>query len=135
MMRFLAFALMLLSFNSFAQTTYIGNQRGSNSACFLHIKNTYYIDQIETAANFRADIVLEFQDGAHGGGHNEELDFTIAPTNRNDVLSGTGLNGKDQANIFVTPRSSGLSLPLNYAVKFLHGSHFHSTQCLNLKLQ
>lgn len=134
-MRFIALALMVISLNALAQTSYVGKQRGSNTDCFLHINNTYYLGDIETAANFRADVVLEFQDGAHGGGHNEELDFTIAPTSRNDVLSGLGLNGKDQANIFIKPGSTALTLPLNYAVKFLHGTHFHSAQCLNLKLQ
>lgn len=134
-MRFIALVLILLSFNALADTTYVGKQPRRNTDCFLHIKNTYYVGEVETAANFRADVLIEFRDFAHGGGRSEELDFTVSATNSNDLLSGLGENGKDTINLFITPGSIGLSSPTKYAARFLHGSHFDSVQCLNLVIR
>ncbi|MFP5457666.1 MAG: hypothetical protein ACLGG7_02935 [Bacteriovoracia bacterium] len=131
-MRLIATALLLLSFSALADATFVGKQRGRNTDCFLYVKQTYFAGNVEDPANFRADVLVEFRDYSHGGGRSEELDFTVAPGARADLLTGTGLNGRDTINLFVNPGTRGLSSPKDYAVRFIHGSHFDSVQCFNL---
>jgi len=95
------------------------------------IQRTYFIDEVETAANFRADVVIEFQERAHGRNSTETMDFTLAPAARPNTFSGTA--GRDTLNVVVAPATQGLEAAQSYAVRYMHGNHFDSAQCLNLR--
>ena len=62
----------------------------------------------------------------------EELFFTIKPGARPHLLSGLGENQKDQINVLTKAGTNDLDDLESYAVKWLHGNHFHSAQCVNL---
>lgn len=131
----LAFALIFFSSLAIAHghKEFKGNLKGTSLPCTLHIEQIYYIDNIETPENLRADIEVILENDHHHSEHGEEFIFTIAPTNHSNIFSGLGDNQKDQINLIVKDNSVELSDPNFFAVKWWHINHFHSAQCVNLK--
>ena len=127
--------LALIAFSNlvFAQSEYKGNIKGSSLSCTLRIEQVYFIDNIEMIENLRADIVALLEDDHHHISSSEEFFFTVKLGARPNLFSGTGENQKDQINLLVTPGQTGLNSIESYALKWLHGNHFHSSQCVNLK--
>ena len=134
----IALASLVLSANAFAHTTFIGTVKGTGVPCSLEIEQTYFENNIETPANFRAEIAVSLVDGddhGHGeGNHDDHFDFTISPSGKPNMFSGVAANKTDLINILVAPGTPGLSAPTAFSMKWLHGNHYHTAQCLNLKL-
>lgn len=128
----------LISTNAFAHLTYTGVTKDTGVPCSLEIEQTFFENNIENHANFRAAIAVSLVDGddhGHGGhGHDDHFDFLISPSGKPNMFSGVGSNAKDQINVLVAPGSAYLSAPIAFSIKWLHGNHFHTAQCLNLKL-
>jgi len=127
-MKFISLLLVSGFINAYAHTEFVGVLKGSATPCSLEITHTYNEGQ-----DLLADIVLSLEDSHHhfvGVTHGEEFLFTIKSAGGN-VFSGIGANGKDQANIVT--KAGKLDDISAYGVKWLHGNHFHSAQCVNLK--
>lgn len=136
---FFVLGTLLVSTSAMAHIEYVGTLKGSNTPCVLEVEQTYFENNIETAENFRADVAvsLEAADDEHIHGqdkHGNEFNFTIKPSGKPQLLSGVGSNQQDLLNVLVTPGSKNLEAPVAFAIKYLHGNHFHTAQCLNLKL-
>lgn len=134
---FLVLSTLLVSTTAMAHVEYAGLLKGSNTPCVLEVEQTYFENNIETAENFRADVAvsLEAADDDHNHDkHGNEFNFTIKPSGKPQLLSGIGSNQQDLLNVLIAPGSSGLESPVAFAIKYLHGNHFHTAQCLNLKL-
>lgn len=129
---------LLFSVNAFAHTEYVGTVKGTNAPCVFEVEQTYYENNIETPENFRADVAVSLEDGDdHDHGtedHGDELTFTVKPSAMANIFSGFGANQKDQINVLVAANTKGLEAPTAVAIKWLHGNHFHTAQCINLKL-
>lgn len=132
-----SFALLALAFYSttaFSHQTYIGQTKNGGDSCVLEIENIYY-EGNEERKNLRIDVSVHVQDEhAHASDHNDHdtFHFTLKPQTMNNIYSGLAANGKDLLN--VSSHSNEELLPNMFAMKWLHGNHFHSMQCLNLKL-
>jgi hypothetical protein len=131
---------LLLSGQTFAHTTFVGNVKNSTEKCFLEVEQSYYENNTTNAADFRAEVVVGLDGHGHDDhghddhGHGETFTFVIKPTDKSPlILSGIADNNKDQVNVLVAPNSQELNAPVSYSVKWWHISHFHSFQCLNLK--
>jgi len=112
---------LLFSTSLYAQTEFVGKIAGHNSECSLILNN------VEANA---ADITVIFSDD-HKSAQSESLTFKIIPST--DVLwAGVGANGRDRVQVRLNP-GSAITTPASYAVRWLHGSHFHNIQCLNLQ--
>ena len=131
----LVLGTLLVSTNVMAHVEYVGTLKGSNTPCVFEIEQTYFENNTETAEHFRADVAvsLEAADDDHDK-HGNEFNFTIKPSGRPQLLSGVGSNQQDLLNVLTAPGSTGLEAPVAFAIKYLHGNHFHTAQCLNLKL-
>ncbi len=124
--------LTSLSHAALAHDVYQGTLKGSNLPCTLEIDQVYYENNIETPENLRADIVVSLEDSHHKmAGHGEEFSITVKLSSDPLIYTGVGSNQKDQVNL-VTTDGTFKTLSL-YAVKWMHFTHFHSAQCLNLK--
>lgn len=134
--KLLAISALLISANAFAHTEYVGIVKGLNTPCVFEIEQTYYEDNNEIPANFRAEVSVALEDGDDHGhkAHGNELSFIVKPSVMPNIFSGLGANQKDQINVSVVPGSIGLEAPTAVAIKWLHGNHFHTAQCINLKL-
>ena len=133
----LVLSSLLMSVNAFARIEYVGTIKGSSTPCALEIEQTYFENNIETPENFRADIAvsLEASDDNHiNDKSGNEFHFTVKPSGKPQILSGLGSNQQDSVNVLTSPGSVGLQAPVAFAIKWLHGNHFHTAQCLNLKL-
>lgn len=133
-MKNLAVILGLISFNVFAHEHLVGTIKGSNLPCSLEIEQIYYLNNVETKENLRADVVVSLEDEHHNHkavAHGDEFLFTIAPSANPLMLTGKGSNNKDQVNVFT--KDGSLKTISSFAVKWLHTNHFHSAQCVNLK--
>lgn len=134
-MKYVMMLLASLSFNAFAHDVYQGTIKGTTRPCTLEVDQVYYENNVETPANLRADIVISFEDAHHhkmmGVSHGEELFFTVKPSANPLVLNGLAQNKQDQVNLFTADGT--LKTLSMYAVKWLHGNHFHSAQCVNLQ--
>lgn len=128
-MKALALIFSLYSLNAFA-AQYTGTIKGTNTSCQLVIENVYY-DGAEENANLRINVEVSFPDGHH---HDEieQHQITLAPSQLKNVYAGLGTNGQDKLN--VGSSSTTEFLPQMYSFRWLHGSHFHNLQCLNLVL-
>lgn len=131
--------LPLLSFlfftsTAFAHSTFTGSVKGTGEVCVLEIEQTYYENNTENPIDFRAEIAVNLNDGDHGNhdDHGEELTFIVKPSLNPQILSGVGANQKDLVNVLTSVGSNGIDMPLSFSVKWLHGSHYHTAQCLNL---
>jgi len=134
---FLILGTLLVSTTAMAHVEYVGTLKGSNTPCVLEVEQTYFENNTEAAENFRADVAvsLEAADDEHGHDkHGNEFNFTIKPSGKPQLLSGIGSNQQDLLNVLIAPGSAGLEAPVAFAIKYLHGNHFHTAQCLNLKL-
>ena len=131
-MKFL-FSLFVFSNLVLAHTEFKGNLKGTAQPCSLHVEQIYYVDNIEKPENLRADVMASLEDDHHHISHGEEFFFTIKPTARPNLFSGTADNQKDQLNVITKAGSLGLEIIDSYAVKWWHVNHFHSAQCVNLK--
>lgn len=124
--------LILLSFfteMAFAHALFRGNLKGTDLPCSIEIEEVYYLNNIETPANLRVDVIASLEDDHD---HGDDFFFTLKPTGRADLFSGLGDNGRDQLNLIINngiPDFSDLNL---YALKWWHINHFHSAQCVNL---
>jgi hypothetical protein len=119
-MKFLLLSL-LFSTSLYAQTEFVGKIAGHNSECSL------ILNKVEGNT---ADITVIFSDD-HKSTLSEQLTFKIIQST--DVLwAGVGANGRDRVQVRLNP-GSAITAPVSYAVRWLHGSHFHNIQCLNLK--
>jgi hypothetical protein len=127
----IATSALLLSFNAFAHTEYVGTLKGTNSPCVFQVEQTFYENNIESPENFRAEVAVNLDDG-HG--HQSGFTFLVKPSANLNIFSGLGVNQKDQINILVAANSKELESPVTVAIKWLHGNHFHTAQCINLKL-
>lgn len=130
---------LLVSTSAFAHVEYVGTLKGSNTPCVLEVENTYFENNTESAENFRADVAVSLEapadDHDHGDGdHGNEFHFTIKSSGKPQLLSGVASNQQDLLNVLTAPGSAGLDTPTAFAIKYLHGNHFHTAQCLNLKL-
>ena len=133
----LVLSSLFMSVNAFAYTEYVGTIKGSNTPCVLEIEQIYFENNIEAPENFRADIAvsLEASDDNHiNDKHGNEFHFTVKPSGKPQILSGLGSNQQDSVNVLTSVGSTGLQAPVAFAIKWLHGNHFHTAQCLNLKL-
>lgn len=134
-MKFLTLALIsLLSTSVFANTLFTGKQSRGNHTCTLEVLHTYSTDPNNEQATEMADVRVTFIDGGHGSTEREELDFTISLNPTGNILSSTGANGRDLLQVEITSGTRGFAAPVRYGARFLHGTHFHSVQCLNLSL-
>lgn len=125
--------LLVFSNLAFAHSEFVGTIKGSSRPCSLHIEQIYYAHNVEKPENLRADVVASLENDEHHITQGEEFMFTIKPQSRANLLSGIGANGKDQINVLTRAGTAALDVVDAYAVKWLHGSHFHSAQCVNLK--
>lgn len=127
-------ALIFVSFSAtaFAHTAFVGTVKGTGEACVLEVEETYYENNIETPENFRADVAVSLDDGDDHLKHEGELTFTIMPSGKPQILSGVGENQKDLINVLTAVGSTGLEAPVSFSIKWLHGTHYHTAQCLNL---
>jgi hypothetical protein len=125
-------SLLVFSNLAFASTEFRGNIKGKSQPCSLQIEQVYYVDNIEKPENLRADVTASLEDDHHIS-QMEEFYFTIKPASRPNLFSGIADNQKDQLNVITKAGSLGVEIVDSYAVKWLHGSHFHSAQCVNLK--
>lgn len=134
-------AFLFISANAFAHThmSFEGNLKNSAAPCTLHIEDIYYINNIETSENLRADVFVSLTDD-HGHHHklnilhSDEFNFTVKKGSRDHLFVGIAQNQKDQINILEKNNSTGLLEELDfYAIKWWHVNHYHSAQCVNLK--
>lgn len=121
-----------ISTTAFAHTAFVGTVKGTGAVCVIEIEQTYYENNIETPENFRADVAVSLDDGDDHLKDEGELTFTIKPSGKPQILSGVGENQKDLINVLTSVGSTGLEAPVSFALKWLHGTHFHTAQCLNL---
>ena len=121
-----------ISTTAFAHTAFVGTVKGTGAVCVIEIEQTYYENNIETPENFRADVAVSLDDGDDHLKHEGELTFAIKPSGKPQILSGVGENQKDLINVLTSVGSTGLEAPVSFALKWLHGTHFHTAQCLNL---
>ena len=134
-MKLLLLAIIsLLTTSAFATQIFNGKQSRGGHACSLEVLHTYSTDPANEIATEMADVRIRFIDGGHGSVNAEELDFTLSLNPVGNILSSTGANGRDTLQIEIMAGSRGLSAPVRYGVRFLHGTHFHSAQCLSLSL-
>lgn len=119
---------------TFAQTELKGTIKNSGQPCSLHIQQIYYIDNIETPENIRADVIASLEDDNHNISHEKEFFFTLKPASRQNLFSGVADNQKDQLNVLTRSGTLGFDLVDSYAVKWWHVNHFHSAQCVNLQI-
>lgn len=126
-MKVFALILSLYSFNSFA-ALYSGVVKGKNQNCQLKIENTYY-DGTEERQNLRINVEISFPDDHHAD-ELEIFQITLQPTPVVNVYSGMALNGQDKLN--VGSSSNNEFIPQMFSFRWIHGSHFHNIQCLNL---
>lgn len=135
-MRKLAFIMTVLfwGFNAFAHEAFVGTLKGSGEPCTLEIEEIYFENQIETPENFRAVVAvgLHEEEEFNKDDHEHELLFVLKPSGKPNILSGVGDNQKDLLNVLVANGSMGLEAPVSFAIKWLHGNHYHTAQCLNL---
>ena len=129
MIKLMTLALALSASCAFADT-FVGTQARINTECKLIVQRTYFMNEVESAANFRADVTVEFWEKGHGANHLETLDFTLAPSARANELTGTAQ--RDTLIVALTPASTHLEAPVSYGVRYLHGNHMHSAQCQRL---
>jgi hypothetical protein len=126
-------ALILVSSTVFAHTEFVGNIKGTTDICSIEVEQTYFEGNIETAENFRADVVVSLADDGHGDHLDGDVfSFTLKASSKPNMLSAVGANGHDLLNVLVAAGSQGLENPTAFAIKWLHGNHFHTAQCLNL---
>jgi hypothetical protein len=132
---FMKLIMSLLVFTNFvfASTEFKGTIKGTSNPCSLNIVQVYYVDNIEKPENLRADVMASLEAEDHHISRGDEFFFTIKPGSRSNLFSGIATNQKDQLNVITKAGTLGLETLDFYAVKWLHGTHFHSAQCLNLK--
>lgn len=131
----LAVTAILFSVNAFAHTVYVGKVKGTNAPCEFEVEQTYFENNIETPENFRAEVAVSLTDGDHGSDkHGDELTFLVKPSAMPNIFSGFGSNQKDQINVLVAANTLGLDAPVAVSLKWLHGNHYHTAQCVELKL-
>lgn len=126
-------AAIFFATSAHAHQVYQGQTKHDGSVCILEVEQIYY-EGSEEAKNLRIDVVVEVLDEhAHlDQKHNHDsFAFTLKTTALKNIYSGLGENKKDQLNVSSAVESF---IPQNFAMKWLHGNHFHSLQCLNLKL-
>jgi hypothetical protein len=128
----LLIALLVFSNLASAQIEYEGRIRGTSKPCSLRIDQIYYENNNQQPENLRADIVASLEDEHHHLSHVEEFFFTIKLGSRPYLFSGLGANQKDQINVLTKAGTTDLNNVDSYAIKWLHGNHFHSAQCVNL---
>ena len=128
----IALCALLLSHSLMAHTVFVGTLKGTNHPCSLEVEQFYYENNVESPENFRADVAINLKDGHNHFNHSELLTFSIKPSGKPQVLSGVGANQKDLINVLTASGSMGLDSPVSFAVKWLHGNHYHTDQCLNL---
>lgn len=128
-MKAIALIFSLYSLNAFA-TQYTGTIKGTNESCYLTIENSYY-DGAEDKKNLRINVEVSFPDDHHHD-EMEQFQITLAPAQLANIYAGLGVNGQDKLNV----GSSSVTefIPQMYSFRWLHGSHFHNLQCLNLVL-
>ncbi len=124
--------ILLASFTASANTLFTGKQSRGDHTCTLEVLHTYSTDPSNELATEMADVRITFIDGGHGSSETEELDFSIALNPNGNILSATGPNGRDILQVEITPGTRGFAAPVRYGARFLHGTHMHSVQCLNL---
>ena len=128
----IALCVLSISQTLQAHTVFVGTLKGSNHTCSLEIEQTYYENNIETSENFRAEVAVNLEDGHNHFNQCDLLTFSLKPSGKPQILSGVGANQKDLINVLTTVGSIGLESPVSFAVKWLHGNHYHTDQCLNL---
>jgi len=124
----------LLSTSVFGNTIFTGKQSRGNHTCTLEVLHTYSTDPSNELATEMADVRINFIDGGHGSAEAEELEFSVALNTTGNILSATGANGRDILQVEIASGTRGFAAPVRYGARFLHGTHFHSVQCLNLSL-
>lgn len=135
MKKILSILTLCFSVNAFSSTVFIGSVKGTGVPCTLEIEQTYFEDNIEIAENFRAEIAISLEDGDDHKNlkHEDEMIFIVKPSAKPNIFSGVGANQLDQVNLLVTPGTIGVESPVAVSIKWLHGNHYHTAQCLNLK--
>lgn len=121
-------SFLFFSTTVLAHSSFVGTIKNSGAPCSIEVEQSYYENNIETPENFRADVVVSLSDGDD----NVNNRFTIKPSGKPQILSGVGENQKDLVNVLTSVGSTGLETPVSFALKWLHGSHYHTAQCLNL---
>jgi hypothetical protein len=129
----IALFLMVLSVSASASTLFTGKVKGSNSVCELEIIQSYYENNTEKPENLRVEVAVSLSEGDHTDSDHKMM-FTVSPGARANIFSGVGVNSKDLINVSAASGSVGLVAPTAFSVKWLHGSHYHTAQCLGLAL-
>ncbi len=129
----LLIVLLLFSSLALAQIEFKGNIKGTAKPCSLLVQQVYYMNNIETAENLRADVMVSLEDDDQHISREQDFFFTIKAAGRPSLFSGVASNQKDQLNVMSTAGSVGLAALDFYAIKWWHLNHFHSAQCVNLK--
>lgn len=125
--------LLIFSNFAFSHSEFAGNIKGTSNPCSLRVEQVYFVDNLERPENLRADVVASLHDDDHHIARGEEFFFTIKLGSRPNIFSGLGSNQKDQINVLTKAGSTALNIVESYAVRWLHISHYHSAQCVNLK--
>ena len=125
-MKVLVLISTILFSSAYAKTKYYGLTRSHQETCSL----TVYDVGVDENGRPYAEVAVSASDDDHLV--SEEFSFTVHPGVRSDLLSGQGTNGKDRLNIMVEEEDEFIESPKAYALKWLHGNHYHNILCLNL---
>lgn len=124
---------LLVSTNALAHTQFVGTIRGSTEPCSLEIEQTYFENNSNRPEDLRAEVRVRLEADDHNHlKHNEEHVFIIRPGANPLILNGLGSNQKDQLNVLRQDQNS--LTPVSFAMKWLHINHYHTVQCVDLKL-
>lgn len=98
--------------------------------CFLFVMDLGFTGPEQKPEQFFAKVLTAYS-------HGQEVPAPIeirSVAGRAGVLSGTGANGKDQIAVFLDPVHLDLKNIKSFNLKWLHGTHFHTSRCVNMKV-
>lgn len=98
--------------------------------CLLFVTGVGFTGAEQTPDQWYATVQTSYN---HGGATAAPFTVKIHPTSQG-VLQGSGANGKDQLAIFVRTEALDLRNISSFNLKWVHGDHFHTNRCANMKV-
>lgn len=109
--------------------TLVGQDSKSKEACTLSVLTAGFSGPEETPNQWYALVISSY---SHDGDKADAIKVQM-DSRKPGILSGLGSNGKDQIVIHLPPDSIDIRLATSFNIKWLHGHHFHTHRCQNLK--
>jgi hypothetical protein len=98
--------------------------------CLLFVTEVGFTGPEQTPDQFYAVVETSYN---HAGSHAAPMTVKSLAS-KPGTLSGVGANGQDQIVLFLNPQSLDLRTIKSFNIKWLHGNHFHTNRCVNMKV-